>query len=304
MGVSTLKIVRSCVFVGAVWLGMASALEAQREAPADISWQPATLVQGSILRLGVRPSSEGGETVVAVAGEVAGQPLHFEADSTGAFWALAGLPIDAAKQYSVDLVLRYPDRSDTIAVSLPVSRRNAPMERLKVAPAFGRSLDSALAARVQGERARARVVSREAHQTPRHWRGPFVRPRDSRVTGQFGRGRLYNGQLTGRHMGVDLAGKLGAPVYASNHGVVALVADFYYAGKAIYLDHGAGLVTAYFHLSNADVLEGDLVSKGQQIGTVGASGRVTGPHLHWVARYGSVTVDAESLLEQGVGSGE
>jgi murein DD-endopeptidase MepM/ murein hydrolase activator NlpD len=242
--------------------------------------------------------------VVRVAASVADQPLHFESDSAGTFWALAGLPIDAAEQVAVDLVLEYADRSDTVSVSLPVARRNAPMERLKVAPKFGRPLDSALTVRVAGERARARRVSRESHRTPRQWRGAFVRPRDSRVTGQFGRGRLYNGQVTGRHMGVDLAGKLGEPVYATNDGVVALVADFYLAGKAIYLDHGAGLVTAYFHLSNADVLEGDLVSKGQQIGTVGASGRVTGPHLHWAARYGTVTVDAESLLELGVRSEE
>ena len=178
------------------------------------------------------------------------------------------------------------------------------MERLTVAPKFGRPLDEALAARVERERARSREVSREAHRTPRLWKGSFVRPRDSRVTGQFGRGRLYNGQVTGRHMGVDLAGDMGAPVYAANDGVVALVADFYLAGKAVYIDHGAGLVTAYFHLSSTDVWEGDLVSKGQQIGAVGASGRVTGPHLHWVARYGEVTVDAESLLELGGGSGE
>jgi murein DD-endopeptidase MepM/ murein hydrolase activator NlpD len=295
VAVSTLKIVRLGVSVGAVWLGLASSLAAQRKAPADIIWQPDSLIQGSIMRVGVRPSSE--ETVVEVTGAAAGQALRFEADSIGVFWALAGLPMDAAEQLSLDLVLRYPDRTDTTTISLPVSRRNAPMERLKVAPEFGRQPDSALEARVQGERARARRVSRESHQTPRHWHGPFVRPRDSRVTGQFGRGRLYNGQVTGRHMGVDLAGKLGEPVYAANHGVVALVADFYYAGKAVYLDHGAGLVTAYFHLSNADVLQGDLVSKGQQIGTVGASGRVTGPHLHWVARYGTISVDAESLLE-------
>jgi murein DD-endopeptidase MepM/ murein hydrolase activator NlpD len=281
---------------------MTSSLAPQRRATAEISWQPDSLVQGSIMRLGVRPSS--GETIVEVSSVAAGQPLHFEADSTGVFWALAGLPIDAPEQLSIDLVLGHPDRSDTVAVTLPVSRLNAPMERLKVAPEFARPLDSVLAARVQGERARARRVSRKSHQTPRHWYGPFVRPRDSRVTGQFGRGRLYNGQVTGRHMGVDLAGKLGDPVYAANDGVVALVADFYYAGRAVYLDHGTGLVTAYFHLSNADVLQGDLVSKGQQIGTVGASGRVTGPHLHWVARYGTISVDAESLLELGVRSEE
>jgi murein DD-endopeptidase MepM/ murein hydrolase activator NlpD len=64
----------------------------------------------------------------------------------------------------------------------------------------------------------------------------------------------------------------------------------------VYVDHGAGLITAYFHLSRQDVMQGDTVEAGQQIGLVGATGRVTGPHLHWVARYGSVTVDPRSLL--------
>jgi len=293
--------VASAAFVAAS-MGAATTVAAQQQAPTEISWQPDSLVQGSIVRLGLRPKS--GSAVLEVAGVVAGEPLHFEADSTGSYWTLAGLPIDAAERYPVSLTVRSADRTDTVNVVLSVAPRNAPMERLTVAPKFGRPLDEALAARVERERERSRRVSREAHRTPRLWNGSFVRPRDSRITGQFGRGRLYNGQVTGRHMGVDLAGDMGAPVYAANDGIVALVADFYLAGKAVYIDHGAGLVTAYFHLSSTDVWEGDLVSKGQQIGAVGASGRVTGPHLHWVARYGGVTVDAESLLKLGVRSKE
>jgi murein DD-endopeptidase MepM/ murein hydrolase activator NlpD len=84
-----------------------------------------------------------------------------------------------------------------------------------------------------------------------------------------------------------------------------MVVDFYLAGRAIYIDHGAGLVTAYFHLSSAEVAEGDTVTTGQRIGAVGQSGRVTGPHLHWVARYGTISVDPMSLLElvNGTASG-
>ena len=81
-----------------------------------------------------------------------------------------------------------------------------------------------------------------------------------------------------------------------------MVADFYLAGKAVYIDHGQGLVTAYFHLSRADVTAGDTVASGQRIGAVGQSGRVTGPHLHWVTRLGTIAVDPMSLLqlEKGV----
>lgn len=86
---------------------------------------------------------------------------------------------------------------------------------------------------------------------------------------------------------------------AAGRGVVALVGNLYLAGHAVYIDHGAGLVTGYFHLSRVDVAEGDTVARGQIIGGVGKSGRVTGPHLHWIARYGAITVDPMSLMKVG-----
>ena len=119
---------------------------------------------------------------------------------------------------------------------------------------------------------------------------------------------MYNGEVQGRHLGTDFAGAIGAPVRAAGRGVVAMVANFYLAGRAVYIDHGGGVVTAYFHLSRADVLEGDTVVAGQRIGAVGRSGRVTGPHLHWVARYGAISVDPMSLLQlegaPGVGASD
>jgi murein DD-endopeptidase MepM/ murein hydrolase activator NlpD len=181
-------------------------------------------------------------------------------------------------------------------VRLPVARGAYPLERLRVAPQFGAPPDSALAARIDSEAALAREVGRRAHESPRLWRSAFVPPRPSRVTSGFGRGREFNGAVQSRHMGVDFAGKKGAPVRAANRGVVALVADFYLGGRVVYIDHGAGLVTGYFHLSRATVAEGDTVARGEVIGRVGATGRVTGPHLHWVARYGAVTVDPMTLF--------
>ena len=126
--------------------------------------------------------------------------------------------------------------------------------------------------------------------------GAFHVPRPSRVTSPFGSARVFNGEVQSRHLGTDFAGAVGAPVRAAGRGVVALVADFYLAGHAVYIDHGAGLVTGYFHLSRSYVAEGDTVVAGERIGAVGKSGRVTGPHLHWVARYGAISVDPMSLL--------
>ena len=123
-----------------------------------------------------------------------------------------------------------------------------------------------------------------------------MRPRPGAVTGRFGVARVFNGMLRSRHLGVDFAGRPGAAVRAANRGVVALVADLYLSGTTILIDHGAGLVTGYFHLSRALVSVGDSVARGQLIGHVGASGRVTGPHLHWLAGYGGLTVDPLSLV--------
>jgi murein DD-endopeptidase MepM/ murein hydrolase activator NlpD len=103
--------------------------------------------------------------------------------------------------------------------------------------------------------------------------------------------------VTSRHMGTDFAGGVGAPIHAPARGVVALVDEFFLGGNVIYLDHGEGLVTAYLHLSEPLVAVGDTVSAGDLIGRVGATGRVTGPHLHWIVRYGTVTVDPLSFLE-------
>ena len=123
-----------------------------------------------------------------------------------------------------------------------------------------------------------------------------MQPRAGRITSGFGNGREFNGQVQSRHLGTDLDGAVGEPVLAAADGVVALVDEFYLGGNVIYLDHGGGLSTGYLHLSEALVATGDTVRAGQRIGSVGATGRVTGPHLHWIVRYGSVTVDPMSVF--------
>jgi murein DD-endopeptidase MepM/ murein hydrolase activator NlpD len=168
---------------------------------------------------------------------------------------------------------------------------------LRVAPAFGRPPDSATAARTARESRRAAAVAENAHRTPRLWDSTFLLPRESRITSGFGGGREFNGTITSRHMGTDFAGATGAPVRAANRGVVRIVDAFFYGGNVVYIDHGGGLSSAYLHLSEQLVAAGDTVGRGQLIGRVGATGRVTGPHLHLIVRYGSVTVNPLSLFE-------
>jgi murein DD-endopeptidase MepM/ murein hydrolase activator NlpD len=254
--------------------------------------EPLLLTEGTVGWIRVQPSL--GATVTA--GEAAGQAIHFERLADSSFRALVGVPIEASDSLRVSLILQHAGRSDTVATSLPLRQAGYPREQLAVAPAFVRP-DRAAAARIQWDIARSRQVSRLSQERPRLWQGPFRLPRESRITSAFGTARVFNGEVKSRHLGTDFAGGIGAPVTSAGRGVVALVADMYLAGRAVYIDHGAGLVTAYFHLSRADVKRGDTVSAGQRIGAVGKSGRVTGPHLHWVARYGTFSVNPMSLLE-------
>lgn len=222
---------------------------------------------------------------------VAGEPIHVH-QSGDSLFALAGVPIDSVN--SVPLVVHCTN-GDSSVTRIHTLRSTYPLERLTVAPKFAAEPDSTLAARMKREADQAAVVSKNAHETPRMWTTPFAVPRSTRVTSGFGGGRTFNGTVTSRHMGTDYAGTIGAPVKAANRGIVKLIGAFYLGGNVIYIDHGEGIVTAYLHLSKQLVAVGDTVKQGDVIGLVGATGRVTGPHLHFIARYGSITIDAASL---------
>jgi murein DD-endopeptidase MepM/ murein hydrolase activator NlpD len=207
--------------------------------------------------------------------------------------------VDADTVLELALEARWPDgRTERLVLPVPVTRGRYAMERLRVAPEYGAPLPPDLAARVEAEAERARAVARGAHETAPLWRpGAFVRPRATRVTSGFGNGREFNGRVTSRHTGTDFQGAVGDPVVAAAPGVVRLVDRFYLGGNVVYVDHGGGLSTGYLHLSETLVQPGDTVAAGQRIGSVGATGRVTGPHLHWILRFGTITVDPLSVLE-------
>jgi murein DD-endopeptidase MepM/ murein hydrolase activator NlpD len=260
--------------------------------PVTVSSEPQPLVEGTAAWLLVRADS-GSKVRTAEAG---GEPIHFEHTPEGGYRGIVGVPVEVGDSIRISVVFSRGHATDSTVVWLPVAQGGYPRESLSVAPGYVKP-DSVAAARIQVEIARSREVSRLSQLRPRLWREPFLLPRPSRITSRFGAARVFNGEVQTRHLGTDFAGAIGAPVRAAGRGVVALVAEFYLAGRAIYLDHGGGLVTAYFHLSRAYVSKGDTVSGGQQIGAVGRTGRVTGPHLHWVARYGKISVDPMSLLQ-------
>ena len=261
-----------------------------------MSITPASPSPGSLVRITITDPSSSAD---AMYGEMAGEQLHFHPVATGIWRAIGPVPVDAKGTVSAwAIVGGDPDTlraSITIPEPKPSTGKGKPRV-LAVSPRFTQPLSSETEARIERENAMAREIGRKAHETTRMWTSPFIRPRASVVTSRFGSGRMFNGTLSARHLGVDFRGKTGDPVRAANRGIVALVDNFFLAGNVVYIDHGDGVVTAYFHLSRTLVQKGDTVSRGQEIGRVGSTGRVTGPHLHWSARYGAVTVNPLDLV--------
>jgi len=257
----------------------------------QLTANPARAEPGAIVRLTLVGAAR------VVSGEMAGEPLHFIKSDSGRWRAIGAVPVDAAESVSARvLVVRASGRMDTVRARVAVPPFVPPKtEPLTVDTGFTQ-LDSAGVAHVARDNAKARGIGRRSHATPRLWSAAFLRPRSSALTSTFGTGRSFNSTVTSRHLGVDFRGKVGDTVFAANRGVVALTEDFLLAGTVLYVDHGAGVVTGYFHLSRVLVAVGDTVSRGQPIAFVGASGRVTGSHLHWSARYGSLTVNPLDLV--------
>jgi len=133
----------------------------------------------------------------------------------------------------------------------------------------------------------------------RFWSFPFLRPVPGEVTGAFGLQRILNGQPRAPHSGVDFEAALGDEVHAANQGRVILSGDFFFNGKSVFVDHGQGVITMYFHLSRIDVSSGQYIERGHVVGLVGATGRATGPHLHFGMKILDQTVDPMPLFTAG-----
>lgn len=167
-------------------------------------------------------------------------------------------------------------------------------EKLEVPQNFV-DLDEETARRVEQEQEKI-LSSLRTMTGERLWRGPFLLPVEGKVKGSFGLRRIMNGQPRSPHSGEDISAPAGTPVRATNEGIVALVGDYFFSGKSIVVDHGLGLFTMYFHLDEIAVAEGDKIQKGQVIGKVGATGRATGPHLHWGLRINGARINPMSIL--------
>ena len=147
----------------------------------------------------------------------------------------------------------------------------------------------------------------DAGSIARLWKKAYRLPMASKITSYYGNRRVFNGQLKSYHNGVDFRAPIGTPVFAANSGVVKLAENLFYSGNVVIIDHGTKVFTIYAHLSKIKVKTDQHIEKGQLIGLTGATGRVSGPHLHWGVKVNGVAVDpmqfvkiiASLLTEQG-----
>ena len=184
------------------------------------------------------------------------------------------------------------------AVQIAVTPREWPQEQVDGVPPKTVNPPPAIAERIKREQ--ALVTAARARDDDRtDFAKPFVWPVQGRISGRFGNARVYNGQPGAGHSGMDIAAPAGTPVKAPAAGVVTFAApDLYLTGGTLLLDHGFGVSSNFLHLSRIDVKVGDRVEQGQVIAAVGATGRATGPHLHWGMNWFDVRIDPLLVLER------
>ena len=264
--------------IGGALLGGASPLGAAGDLPGRVrvSVTPPSPQPGDVVLLQVAGAPPD------VRGEWEGRPLALFPTESGVA-ALIGIDLDVRPGLVGWRVTRpsvAKNGGALAAGAVTIRPRTFPTQPLTL-PKGMVDLDAPTLARVETERGELKSALATSA-SERLWRGPFRTPVEGgQPTGGFGLRRILNGQPRSPHTGFDWAAPAGTPVLAANAGCAALVTEHFFAGRNVVLDHGLGLFTLYYHLTETRVLVGEAVAAGQVIGTVGATGRVTGPHLHF-----------------------
>lgn len=269
-------------------------------APADhtaihnVFWQPNDLHPGSPMFLTVeleRPARR-------VAGNFVNKSITFfsESPEKKTWHALAGVDLDAQPgDYGLDVtatlvggrVAHWTQKVTVAAGDFKTGDINVPENYVNPTDTEQKQI-------AQDEWLKKRAYAHSALHPL--WSGDFVKPVNAASTPTFGESRILNEEKTSLHTGTDFPVPEGTPVVVSNSGTVVLVRDLFYEGNTVIVDHGLGLFTVYLHMSRIDVHEGDKLEKGAKLGLSGASGRVTGPHVHLGVRWNGAWLDPVQLL--------
>jgi murein DD-endopeptidase MepM/ murein hydrolase activator NlpD len=252
--------------------------------------------QGQILV--VKVLAEGG--VTGVEGTFLGRSLSFfpetRTEERRGFVGLLGIDLqDEPGIHELTVKVQAGEQSQTLTYRVQVLKEKFHVERLTL-PKNKVDLDEKSLARWQAEQAQVKEMLANDSRT-KFWQAGFVEPVSGKRTGIFGSVRIMNGQARNPHNGEDIGAPLGTEVVATNDGIVRLTVDHVFSGKGVFLDHGLGLYSMYFHLSEVLVKDGDVVKAGEIVGKVGATGRATGPHLHWGVKLNGARVNPYALLD-------
>jgi murein DD-endopeptidase MepM/ murein hydrolase activator NlpD len=247
--------------------------------------------QGEVLAVRVAVSGHPTE----ITGRFLDRRIPFFRESSG-YLGLLGIDIqDAPGTHELTVDIRSPEGPQRLSYNVLVLKGKYPVQHLTL-PKDQVDLDEDSLIRVKAEQEKVKAVL-DLVSPERFWGGKFIEPLHGPPSGAFGRMRVINGQPRSPHNGEDIAAPLGAEVVAMNDGIARLTVDHFFSGKGVFLDHGLGLYSMYFHLSEVTVEDGQHVKQGQVVGRVGASGRATGPHLHWGVRLNGARVNPYALLK-------
>jgi murein DD-endopeptidase MepM/ murein hydrolase activator NlpD len=281
-----LRFLLVCLLAGAT-----SAISSHAQS-SDVTWTPALVEAGSpeLIRVEAPPAA-------TLGGEWLGRELQFFRGRNGQAWfALAGVDVEASAGPSqLKIIVRLPGASATdLSRAVEIHEAHYRTGKLTVAPKFVEPGPEDLK-QIEAEVALKKTVFAASAGEPL-WSSDFRAPVTAPPTDSFGTRRMFNGKLASIHKGMDFHAAVGTPVRAGNSGVVVLARPLYYEGNCVVIDHGLGLYTISMHFSRIDVKEGQHVAIGEQLGLSGATGRVTGPHLHWAVRWQDAYLDPAKLL--------
>ncbi|MBI5193094.1 MAG: M23 family metallopeptidase [Nitrospirae bacterium] len=265
------------------------------EPSLNVSVKPDKIKQGDIILITVK--AEPGKDNIS--GSLFNKPIRFYTEAgTDYYSALAGVDMETEEgQYPLSLSLK-DDKGAEIkkdygieVISAGFGKQELTVPKEKAEP------DEETLKRIKLEEeeiAKIWGIITEGHL----WQGNFILPVEGELSEDFGLRRIINGEPRKPHSGVDISASGGAPISAANHGRVIFTGEHFFSGKSIVIDHGLGLFSMYFHLSDILVKEGQPIKKGEVIGKVGSTGRATGPHLHWGMRLNGARVNPASLLDK------
>jgi hypothetical protein len=263
-----------------------------------IATEPESLANGSPFLLTVEPV----EKVSSIQGSWLGKDVLFFKGQAGndVWYALAGVDVETSPgTYPLTIEATTADGGQLHAtLQVAITAAHYRTGTLTVAPNFVEP-DAATQKEIAADKEiKDRVF---AHSAPMpEWSGDFAKPVEAPATDSFGTRRTFNGKLASIHRGMDFRAPSGTPVAAANAGTVVLAQKLFYEGNCVVIDHGQGFMTLYMHLSRIEVASGDKVRKGERLGLSGATGRVTGPHLHFAARWHDAYLDPAGLFRLGL----